>query len=187
MKKQLLTAAAIAAVSASAAFAQATDTLIVNLEAQVGEYCTISSDAGQTLNVDRGELNNIPATGWTNEAGELGHALTYRCNAAGGFTRTVSSQNEGFLYRDGSAGGANNEIRWEFRSGGGAGLNLLPWVHLSSPQITSVPASRAAEFLGNGQRYTANFRVAGVQDGAGTSVFAGDYADVVTISVAGAF
>jgi type 1 fimbria pilin len=187
MKKQLFAAAAAAAFTASAAFAQATDTLIVNVQADVDEYCTISSDSGQTLTVDRGTLNSIPVGQWTNTESQGGQPLTYRCNAAGGFTRTVSSQNNGFLHRDGTSGGAGNEIRWEFRSGGGSGLNALPWVHLVSDLSTTVPASRAVEFLGNGQRYTSNYRVEGVQQGAGTSVFAGDYSDVVTITVAGAF
>ncbi|TRO94369.1 hypothetical protein FKB34_10730 [Glycocaulis profundi] len=187
MKKQLFAAAAAAAFTASAAFAQATDTLIVTVQADVDEYCTISSDSGQSLTVDRGTLNNLPEGQWTNTESQLGHPLTYRCNAAGGFTRTVSSQNGGYLHRDGSTGGEGNEIRWEFRSGGGAGLNALPWVHLASDLQTTVPAGRASDFLGNGQRYTSNYRVEGVQRGAGTSVFAGDYSDVVTITVAGAF
>jgi spore coat protein U-like protein len=177
MKKHILSAVAVAALSASAAMAQ-NQSVEYNLSADVEEICTVNDTAGRTsIDVDFGTLSNV-STSDTVTIGAGG--LTYRCNAPGGFQRRIESDNDGFMVRAGTSGGGANQIAFEMQHGGGSGLGTGGFISLNSPVVTNLGGSTA--FL-SGQTGSVNFRANGVQSGGGTTVFAGDYADTVTVSV----
>lgn len=179
MKKMLLAGAAIAA-AASPAAAQ---TLTYELEAEVAEKCGVYKFDGPSVPVNFAELSTTPSDTFITAAAG---SATYRCNAPGGFTRTISSANSGVMIRTGSSGGAANSIPFEMNHGGGSGLGTGGFVALTSNIVTNLGGSTA--FLA-GQTGGVSFRVAGVaaavggNDAPGTTVFAGDYTDVVTIAV----
>lgn len=178
--KKLLIAGAIAAATSAPAYAQ---TLTYELEAEVGVVCGVYKFDGPAVTVDFADLSNTD-TGAFVEAGA--GSASYRCNSANGFDRTISSANGGNLVRTGSSGGAGNTIPFEMSHGGGSGLATGGYVALTSPITTSLGGSTA--FL-NGQTGSVNFRVAGVEaapgpnEAPGTTVFAGDYTDIVTIAI----
>lgn len=179
MKKLLLAAVAAATFTTPAL---ADNTLTYNLDADVGSICGVWKFDGPTVQVNFGELATTSA-----EVVQGAGSATYRCNNPGGFTRTVSSANSGKLVRDGTTGDALNSIAYTFQHGGGSGLGTAA-TQLTAP-ITTTHAGSGA-FLA-GQTGSVTFRVNGVQASAGgnnapgTTVFAGNYTDVVTISVTG--
>jgi hypothetical protein len=180
MKKLLIGAAALGLV-ATPAFAD--NTLTYNLDADVGSICGVWNYQGDTIAVPFGDLATVPDT--TQVVKSAGSA-SYRCNSATGFTRTIHSANGGKLVRDTSSGGAGNEIAYEMSHGGGSGLGFA-YQSLSSDRTDTYAGSLA--FL-SGQSGSVNFRTngvyntnAGANQAPGTTVFAGNYTDVVTISV----
>jgi hypothetical protein len=179
MKKLLVASAAIAATATPAA----AQTLTYELEAEVAVKCGVYKSDGPTVPVNFTDLSTTPSDTFITESAG---SATYRCNAPGGFTRTISSANGGVMIRTGSSGGAGNSIPFEMSHGGGSGLGTGGFVPLTSNVISNLGGSTA--FL-NGQTGGVNFRVAGVaaapggNEAPGTTVFAGDYTDVVTISV----
>jgi spore coat protein U-like protein len=181
MKKLLLAAVAAATFTTPAL---ADNTLTYNLDADVGSICGVFKFDGPTVQVNFGELALTPSA---NEVSAPAGSATYRCNNPGGFTRTISSANSGKLVRDGSSGDALNSIAYTFQHGGGSGLGVAA-TQLTAP-ITSTHAGSGA-FLA-GQTGSVTFRVNGVQaapggnNAPGTTVFAGNYTDIVTISVTG--
>ena len=183
MKKLLLLAAAGAAVTATPAFAQDGNTLVFELDADVSVVCGVYSFRGTSIPVAFGDLAATNAEVIAAPA----VSANYRCNDPAGFTRTITSTNGGFLRRTGGADTAENKISYQMSHGGGSGLNF-DFQQLTAARIDSLAGSTA--FLGvSGQGGTVRFRTNGVKsatngDGApGTTVFAGDYTDVVTIAV----
>jgi len=183
MKKFLIVAAAVAALSAVPASAQSSNTLTYDLNAQVASVCGVFNFTGTNVTVNFGALAATPAA--TLVAQAAGSA-TYRCNAVAGFTRTISSLNNGFLTLDRVATtDANRRIPFSMSHGGGNGLGFA-FQQLIAPVVGSFGGSTA--FLA-GQTGGVNFQTNGVQAAAGgngapgTTVFAGNYQDVVTISV----
>lgn len=180
MKKFLIAGAAIAM---SATPALADNSLVYNLDADVGSICGVYNYQGQAVPVAFGDLAATPDTA-TVQVGA--GSASYRCNSAAGFSRTISSTNGGKLVRTGSNGDTNNSIAFEMKHGGGSGLGF-DWSNLSSNKVNSFNGSAA--FL-SGQTGSVSFRVNGVyninpgaNEAPGTTVFAGDYTDTVTISV----
>ncbi len=184
MKKLLIAAVASTAFIATPALAD--NTLTYSLDADVGSICGVFRHNGTAyvtnVPVNFGEL----ATTSANVPVGAGSA-TYRCNNPNGFTRTISSANSGVLRRDGSAGGAANEIEFRMSHGGGSGLGFATQT-LATPKVTNLSGSTA--FLA-GQTGSVNFEVTGVQaslggnQAPGTTVFAGNYTDTVTIAITG--
>ena len=183
MKKILMVAAAAAALSAMPASAQ---TLTYGLTAQVASVCGVYRSSGQTVAVDFGQLAATPAGVALPEVGA--GSASYRCNSATGFTRTISSANSGFLVRNGVATtDPLNRIPFNIRHGGGSGLGFAAQ-QLTGPINTSFGGSGA--FLA-GQTGSVLFTTFGVDAGPsannnnapGTTVFAGNYQDTVTITV----
>jgi spore coat protein U-like protein len=170
MKKHILSAVAVAALSASAAMAQSSQ-VQYDLSAEVDTVCTVNGTASFNSDIDFGEL----LTG-SREIVRSGGGLNYRCNSANGFTRTIASANGGSMLRGGSATGAGNELPFEMSHGGGSGLGTGGYVSLTSPIVTSVAGSTA--FIA-GQTGSVNFRVTNI----GNTLFAGNYSDTVTVSV----
>ena len=180
--RMLLIAAASTAFIATPALAD--NSITYSLDADVGSICGVFRHNGTAY------VTNVPvnfgeiATTSANVAVGAGSA-TYRCNSANGFTRTISSANSGVLRRDGSAGGALNEIEFRMSHGGGSGLNFAAQT-LATPKVTNLAGSGA--FLA-GQTGSVNFEVTGVQaalggnQAPGTTVYAGNYTDTVTIAI----
>ena len=181
MKKFIVsTAAATVFAFGSAAIAQ-DGQLSYDLNAEVSSVCGAYNASGTEIDVDFGELAET-ATSNTVEQG-AGDA-TYICNSPNGFSRTFTSANGGYLFRAGTNGGAQNQIAYEMRHQGSNGLNMN-WTSLSSAASADLNGSA---YL-TGVTGAVSFRVDGVRGAdevngaAGTTVFAGDYSDVVTITV----
>jgi hypothetical protein len=189
MKKILAAAVALAALTAaSAASAQAVPTfgpnLTVNLAADVAVRCDARLNAGDgtALSID---FDTLSSTDTAAQVTRAGGSVTYICNDVDGFTRTISSANGGFLTFGGAATtSANRRIRYTVASGGGSGLTF------AEAQLTTPVVSNHGAFL-NGQTGGLTVRANGVSQldasGSGsqvTSVFAGDYSDVMTIAIA---
>lgn len=187
MKKYLVSAAVMAVFGASSAFAQAVpafgDNLTVSLSADVAAVCGAQLNAGDGLNldIDFGDLTSVASTAQVQVGGG---SITYVCNVPAGFQRSFSSDNGGFLYRDGTAGGSSNQIPWTLQHGGGSGLGFAE-IQLTSARNDSRGGSAA---FTAGQTGGLTFRANGVQvTGASgiltTNVFAGDYSDVMRITI----
>lgn len=180
MKKIALLAAGIAAVAAVPASAQS---LTYNLNAQVAPSCGVYNSGGSTIPVEFGELAAVPASTTVDVA--AGEA-TYRCNSATGFTRTITSQNNGFLTLGGQPTNDNaRRIRFNMAHTGNSGLSFTAQ-QLSAPVSSTFGGSTA--FLA-GETGNVSFQAFGVQGAAGgngapgTTVYAGNYRDTVTITV----
>ena len=179
--KKLLALAVLSASVVGASQAMADDSLTYNLGADVSTVCGAYKYDGPVVAVDFSDLSAVD-TGTTVDVGA--GSATYRCNAPGGFTRTISSQNNGYLFRSGTAGGSNNQIAYTMQHGGGSGLGFAS-TGLTSALVQNFSGSGA--FLA-GQTGSVTFHINGVSsvggnNSPGTTVFAGDYADVVTIAV----
>lgn len=180
MKKIALFAAGLAAVAAVPASAQS---LTYNLNAQVAPSCGVYNASGSTIPVNFGELAAIASSATVDVA--AGEA-TYRCNSANGFSRTITSQNGGFLTLDGApTTEAARRIRFNMAHTGNSGLAF------AAQQLTSAVSGTFAgstAFLA-GETGNVSFQAFGVQGAAGgngapgTTVYAGNYRDTVTITV----
>lgn len=182
--KKILVSGIIATVfiAGSAAAQTASGQLSYDLSAEVGSVCGAYNSSGTEIDVDFGELSN---TATTSTVEESAGSASYACNSPNGFTRTFSSANGGYLFRSGTNGGNQNQIAYEMKHGGGSGLSM-DWTQLSSAASSDLSGSG---FL-TGQTGGVDFRVYGVRstnsdaNGAShTTVFAGDYSDVVTITL----
>lgn len=180
MHKQLFTLAFLAALSGAPLAAQTTS---FELAAQVAPICGVYNSTGTTINVDFGALAHVATDASVNVG--VGSA-TYRCNSPAGFTRTIASQNNGFLTLGGDATTQDSRrIRFTIAHGGGSGLNFAAR-QLNTPVSRSYPGGTS--WL-NGQTGSVSFQAFGVRTApdangvANTSVFAGTYRDTVTITV----
>lgn len=164
--------------------------LAINLSATVANRCSVYNASNPTggnpvTTVNFGELADTASSA---TVAAPAFAALYICNVASGFTRSVSSQNLGNLFRAGTTGGANNAIPYTFQHGGGSGLGF-PATQLTTPVSTTFGGSSA--FLA-GQTGSITLRVSGVQVASAansafntTNVFAGNYSDVVTVDIVG--
>jgi len=185
MKKYLIAIAALTTVAATPAFATVApaSSLTFILDASVGSVCGVYKSDGPTITVPFGDL---AATSSSTSLQVVGGSASYRCNSPVGFTRTISSLNNGNLVRAGGNGDASNSIPFTMEHGGGSGLNFAA-ISLATNKVDTLNGSAA--FL-NGQTGTVRFNVQGVgnvssnnNNAPGTTVFAGTYSDTVTISV----
>lgn len=191
MKKFIAAAVAASAFIASPALAQnvsSGNTLTFNLDADVGVVCGIYSTTGTSVPVALGDLANLTST----ESASFSSEAVYRCNSAAGFTRTVTSANNGTLARAGNDVTSANAISYRYSqtpTGLSPDRNLIDRSQPLSRAVTATHAGSQA-FL-TGAVAMIGFEVSGVYNrrggfanGApGTTVFAGDYTDTVTISV----
>ena len=158
-------------------------TLTYNTNAQVAPVCGVYNSTGAMIDVDFGALADVAASATVSvEAG----SATYRCNGRTGFTRTIASQNNGWLTLDGNPTTDNSRrIRFTITHGGGSGLSF------AARQLTA-PFSR--NYPGNstwlaGQTGGISFQASGARGAPaangvpGTTVMAGNYRDTVTITV----
>ena len=181
MKRNLMAAIAAATLLAIPASA---NTLTYNLSASVGSACGVYNAAGTTIPVAFGDLSTTLTTTTLNVGAG---SASYRCNSTAGFTRQITSANAGKLVRTGSTGDANNSIAFTMAHGGGSGLGFAA---TSLATALSTPFTASAAFL-TGQTGGVSFQIngvatpdnSGINGAPGTTVFAGDYTDVVTIAV----
>lgn len=185
MKKAILTLAAVAATAAVASPAHAQQRgpeINYNLEAEVETLCGVYSFIGTEVSIDFGELANTSDTIQMGAA--LGYSQVYQCNSPAGFTRTITSLNDGDLVRVDSDGSALNRIPFQMTITGNTPTSFA-LQSIAGGKTDSIPASAA--YL-NGVTNGVEFAVQGVENDAGqgaqgTSVYAGDYVDVVTVAV----
>ena len=95
--------------------------------------------------------------------------VTYTCNTADGFTRTISSQNGGRLVR------GNQAIPYTISHSGANGL-ALGASGLSAPLVSTVPGSEA---VSHGSAGVLRASVADLP----SNLLAGEYSDTVTIAI----
>ncbi|TPG43575.1 hypothetical protein EAH79_07490 [Sphingomonas koreensis] len=189
--KKLMTAAvaAIAVLTATPSFAadaHSSSSLAFSLNGSVSEICGVYSKSGTTVPIAFGDLATVAdSTLVTKSLGDV----SYRCNDANGFTRVIHSANGGKLVRTGGSGDQYNSIAYIFNQSGNAGISVSD-TSLSADVDTTFAGSHQ---LLEGQRGTASFKLNGVfntnssaGNAPGTTVFAGDYTDTVTITVTGA-
>lgn len=146
--------------------------------------CGAYNAEGQTVAIDFGALATIPADQFVwRAAGDL----TYRCNVLAGFTRTVASQNSGFLTLGGQpTADAARRIQFTMQHWGADGFN---YSQITAPRISTHRDTAGNPRFLNGENARVWFRAYGVQGPAagaapaGTRVFAGDYRDTVTITI----
>lgn len=174
----------IAGTAALCAGAAAAENLNFSLNAQVPPVCGAFGTGGPVIAVDFGELANIPPDQTVQaRAG----SITYRCNSLVGYTRTVSSQNGGYLTLDGNPTTDDaRRIPFTMRT---TGAHRFGPLQLLNPRTTfhGVGRNSTAMLRGNGGNVFFNaFGVRG-PDGPngtpGTTVFAGNYRDTVTVTV----
>lgn len=191
MKSLFVLALASTALVAAPAYAQSnvssSNTLTYTLNADVGTICGVYNTGGQAVTINLGDLAELTFSQKATASSEA----VYRCNSTGGFSREIKSANGGTLVRQGTDTLAANAISYRFSHGGGSDLEIArgrPTPLGSTPISTTHAGSQA--YL-TGVVAPIGFEVSGVfnlrggfADGApGTSVFAGDYSDTVTISV----
>lgn len=153
-----------AAVLALSAAAQAND-IVFDIQGDVPLVCEgINNSIAAVETVDL-----------TTTADQTLGSITYKCNAAGGFQRTISSANAGLLIRAGSSGDEFNSVAYDLAHGGGSSLNFAP-TQLITPVTTNLSGSSA--FV-NGQTGSVKFSLPSLPG----SVFAGTYSDTVTVNV----
>jgi spore coat protein U-like protein len=159
-------------------------TLTYALDAEVGQVCGAYNAEGQMVAVDFGALANTPPDEFVwRAAGDI----TYRCNVLAGFTRTVASQNGGFLTLDGQpTGDSARRILFTMQHWGADGFN---YSQLTAPRVSTLRDTAGNPRFLNGETARVWFRAYGVQGTAtggapaGTRVFAGDYRDTVTLTI----
>lgn len=161
IRKLALAGGAFLALSAAA---QAND-LVFDIQGEVPLVCEAT-----TYSITAVEIVDLTTT--TDQS--LG-GITYQCNSAAGFTRTISSANSGLLVRTGSSGGEANSVAYKLSHSGGSGLNFAS-TQLTSPLVSNHNGSTA--FV-NGQTGTVKFSLPALPG----SVYAGTYADTVTVNV----
>jgi spore coat protein U-like protein len=177
----VLVPAGAAMLGSGAASAQ---NLTYDLTAQVGQVCGVYNAEGQTIDVDFGALANTPADQFIwRSAGDV----TYRCNIQAGFTRTLASQNGGFLTLGGNTtSDAARRIEFTMQHWGADGFN---YQQLTTPRITTHRDTAGNPRYLQGENARVWFRAYGVRAPAaggaptGSRVFAGDYRDTVTITI----
>ena len=163
MTKKLMTTASALALMVGAANVQASgseDETSITLEGEVSTSCEVINNIGDTADVDLS----------TDDQQTLG-SLTYRCNAVDGFTREISSDNDGQMAHE-----SENSFNLDYKvsHGGGSGLGFSA-TSLESDHITGLAGSTA---FANGQTGTLRFYLDDEDE-----PMAGDYDDTITVSV----
>lgn len=179
LRKSAILATGLVALAAAPLGAQ---NVTYQMSAQVAPVCGVYSSAGTVIDVNFGALAAVATNATVNAP--VGSA-TYRCNTVAGFTRTIASQNNGWLTLDGNPTTQDNRrIRFTMAHGGGSGLGF------AARQLTA-PVTNS--YAGNGtwlsgQTGGVSFQASGVRGApasgvSGTTVLSGNYRDTVTITI----
>ena len=187
VKAGTATSLSAALAMAVASTAQAQD-ITYSLTATVDTVCAAYHETSSAETIDFSELANTETT--TTVTVDGGN-VAYTCNAPGGFDRTVSSTNGGYLCRSGAAScDQYNRIAYTVShddTGGSVDLSFAA-VQLTSDQVDTFAADDSLllgedgdfEFVINGVRSSS---VAGINNGDQTTVYAGTYTDTVTVTL----
>ncbi|ASJ89673.1 hypothetical protein [Porphyrobacter sp. CACIAM 03H1] len=180
MRTSVIPVAGLAALAAAPLGAQ---NLTYEMNAQVTPRCGVYSSSGTVIDVNFGSLADVATTATVSVGAG---SATYRCNGRTGFTRTITSQNNGWLTLDGNpTTDASRRIRFNMQHGGGSGMGF-PTQQLTAPLSRSFPGNPT--WLA-GQTGGITFQAFGVRGAPaangvpGTTVLAGNYRDTVTITV----
>jgi spore coat protein U-like protein len=180
LRKSVILAAGFAALAAAPLSAQ---NLTYPMNAQVAPVCGVYSSAGTVIDVDFGSLATVDTAATVNAPAG---SATYRCNSRAGFTRTIASQNNGWLTLDGTPTTQDTRrIRFTLTHGGGSGLGFAAR-QLTAPVNNSFPGNTT--WLA-GQTGGVSFQASGVRGAPaangvpGTTVLSGNYRDTVTITL----
>jgi len=173
----------VVGIAALAAAPLGAQNLTYEMNAQVAPRCGVYASSGPVIDVNFGSLATVDPSATVNAAAG---SATYRCNGVTGFTRTIASQNNGWLTLDGNPTTDNaRRIRFTMTHGGGSGLSF-PARQLTAPFARSYGG--AVAWLG-GQTGGVSFQAFGVRGAPaangvpGTTVLSGNYRDTVTITL----
>lgn len=181
MRTSVLLAASIAPLAVAVPLGA--QNLTYDVAAQVAPVCGVYSSSGTVIDVNFGSLATVDSTATVSVGAG---SATYRCNSVAGFSRTIASQNNGWLTLNGTATTDNvRRIRFTMAHGGGSGLGF------ATRQLTT-PVT--GSFGGNptwlaGQTGGVTFQASGVRGAPaangvpGTTVLSGNYRDTVTITL----
>jgi spore coat protein U-like protein len=180
VRTPLIVSASIAALAAAPLGAQ---NVTYGMNAQVAPVCGVYNSTGTVIDVNFGSLADVATTATVSVGAG---SATYRCNARTGFTRTIASQNNGWLTLEGNpTTEASRRIRFNMQHGGGSGMGF-PTQQLTAPLSRSYPGNPT--WLA-GQTGGVTFHAFGVRGApssnglSGTTVLAGNYRDTVTITL----
>lgn len=180
-KIAMLIAGASALCAASAA---AAENLSYSLNAQVAPVCGAFGTGGPAIDVDFGALADIPAD---QTVQRRAGSITYRCNSLVGYSRTIASQNGGYLTLDGNPTTDDaRRIAFTMRQ---TGAHRFATRQLLTPMTTFHPVGRNSTAMLRGNGGNVFFNAFGVRGNTGangtptTTVFAGNYRDTVTVTV----
>lgn len=165
MKKLLMTAVAVSALSATPAMAD--DKADLSIKGNIALACTVTPD-------ERDVTVNLDAT-----VAQSAGSLTYRCNGANGFTRVIASDNNGQL--NNAAGANRGFVPYTVTHGGGSGLAISTPVSLATPFSNTLSSSAAFVNGQTGQLFLNLARPATASNA--NPLFAGDYTDVIRVSI----
>jgi len=185
MKRIILASAALALIAGPAL---ADNTLAFNLDGDVSEICGVYNFRGTALDIGFGDLATVETS--VEVVRDQPGTNSYVCNAPGGFTRQITSANNGSLNRAGTQGGANNSIAYTISHQGVGGRGAFANKALTSAQTDTFPGD-PSYLAGQSGRLTVRLNgvlqsAVGTVNGANrTTVFAGDYTDVITIALNG--
>lgn len=165
--------------------AAAAQNLSFALDADVAQICGAFNGQTNAVDVDFGALADTPVDA---QIERRAGSVTYRCNNFDGFTRTIASQNGGFMTLNGEPTSDDaRRIPFTMQHTGGDGF---PPRQITTPLVTSHRNGRGSNgFLRGTTGGNLHFRAWGVQTPAiggapaGTRVFAGTYRDTLTITV----
>lgn len=180
VRQSTLLAAGFAALAAAPLGAQ---NLTYDMNAQVAPVCGVYSSSGTVIDVNFGSLATVDSAATVNAPAG---SATYRCNSTAGFTRTIASQNNGWLTLDGAPTTQDSRrIRFTLTHGGGSGLGFAAR-QLTAPVTGSFPGNTT--WLA-GQTGGVSFQASGVRGAPaangvpGTTVLSGNYRDTVSITL----
>jgi spore coat protein U-like protein len=170
--------------SASAVASASAQNLTLGLEADVMQMCGAFNGQTSAVEVDFGALANTPID---RQLLRRAGSITYRCNNRNGFTRSIASQNGGYMTLNGEA--TNDAARRIPFTMSQSGANGFAQRQLTTPMVTSHRDGVTSARLLRGSGGNVSFRASGVRTPtaggapAGTRVFAGTYRDTVTITI----
>lgn len=165
MKKLYMAAFAVSALSAAPAMAD--DKADLSIKGNIALSCTVTPDE-RDVTVD---LNST--------AEQSAGSLTYRCNGANGFTRTITSTNSGQLNNE--SGANRGFVPYTVTHSGGSGIAIGTPVSLATAYTNNLSSSAA--FV-NGQ--TGQLRLILAKPATASNanpLFAGDYTDVIQVAI----
>ncbi|MCK8516029.1 hypothetical protein M0534_06780 [Methylonatrum kenyense] len=179
MNKQIIAGLSASALLLAGSAMAGDDEVTIDLTGEIEEVCTVSLDGD----------NNVDVELLDSSTQNLG-TLTYNCNVKAGFTRTISSQNDGSMVNDfgfGFSSGLPYQVR---HTGEGVGTGF-GFTSLSTPNTRSVlsynpgsPWNPQGDFASGPQQRSGDLSLRMTNPPSDDSqAWAGEYSDTITVSV----